>query len=53
MNLSLFFWVVYLIVLIVGFWQAQWSVKAYVPNLIILILIGILGWSVFGAAIHR
>jgi hypothetical protein len=56
MPLSILFWVIYLISLLVGGWgyyeptQPTWFRRAG-GYLILWILVGILGWSVFGPAI--
>jgi len=57
MNLSLLFWVIYIISLIFGVWT-NWPPEANKAkplglSLIIFILIGLLGWQVFGPAVHK
>jgi hypothetical protein len=57
MPLSILFWVIYLISLLVGFWgyyepaQPLWyrRVGGYI---VLWLLVGILGWSVFGPAVR-
>ena len=54
MNLALLFWVLYLVALVFS----AYTNRAGFPNwfgggLLYFVLIGILGWGVFGAAIHR
>lgn len=56
MPLSILFWVIYLISLLVGGWgyyepaQPTWFRRAG-GYFILWILVGILGWSVFGPAV--
>ena len=38
--------------LVLGLWSTWPNVRAGAPNLILFVLIGLLGWRVFGAAIH-
>lgn len=57
MTISLLFWVIYIISLLFGLWT-NWPVgptnaKPLSLTLIIFILIGLLGWQVFGAAVHK
>lgn len=52
MSLSLLFWVLYIVSLVFSLWTAAPNYKAWAGgSLIHFILIGILGWAVFGAAI--
>lgn len=54
MNLSILFWVLYIVALALGIYQNRTTFPAYAGGgLIQFILIGVLGWAVFGAAIHR
>jgi hypothetical protein len=56
MPLGILFWVLYLVALLVGGWgyyepaQPLWFRRAG-SYLILWILVGILGWSVFGPAV--
>ena len=57
MNIALLFWVIYIISVLFGFWSS-WPIgpanaKPLSLTLIIFILIGLLGWQVFGAAVHK
>lgn len=58
MSLEILFWFLYIICLIFGLW------REYVPgqpypfvrgtwNVLLFVLMGILGWQVFGAPVHR
>lgn len=54
MSISLLFWVLMLFWLIFGL-VPTWPITNYRPlagNVILFILIGILGWKVFGPALH-
>jgi membrane protein YdbS with pleckstrin-like domain len=57
MPLGIFFWVLYIISLIIGFWgyyepaQPTWYRRAG-GYIVLWILVGILGWSVFGPAVR-
>ena len=54
MNLSLLFWVLYIISVIFSLYQNRTALPVWAGgSLIQFILIGILGWQVFGAAVHR
>jgi hypothetical protein len=59
MNLSLLFWVLYILAIVLTLW-ADWPAggtpAGFRPlggRVIQFILIGILGWAQFGAAVHR
>lgn len=53
MSLGIWFWVIYVLSLLFGVWAPSQ------PNLVrwawwpLFICTGILGWEVFGAAVHR
>ena len=54
MSIALLFWVLYLVALVFS----AYSSRAAWPNwagsgLLYFVLIGLLGWAVFGAAVHR
>jgi len=56
MSISLLFWILYLIALVFSLWT-NWPANgpAFRPlggPLLVFVLIGLLGWKVFGAAIH-
>jgi hypothetical protein len=54
MNLSLLFWVLWLIALVFSLYTNRTAFPAWAGgSLLHFILIGILGWGVFGAAVHR
>jgi hypothetical protein len=57
MSLQLLFWVIYIVSVIFGLYSnwpdSRANARPFGNALIVFILIGILGWSVFGAAIHR
>jgi len=58
MPLGLFFWVLYVVAIVLGFWsnyeagQPLWYRRAG-AYLMLWILVGILGWATFGAVVHR
>ncbi len=55
MPLAIAFWVVYLIWIILGA-VTIWHSGGYLfvgSNIILLLLLGIVGWQLFGAPIHR
>ena len=54
MSLALLFWVLYIIAIVFSLYtnRANWPGWAG-GSLVQFVLIGILGWAVFGAAIHR
>lgn len=52
MSLAIWFWVLYVIALVFGCYTNRATVAAWVGNgLIYFILLGILGYAVFGSAI--
>ncbi len=54
MNLALLFWILYIIALVFGAYQNRAAVPAWIGGSFLnFVLIGILGWQVFGAAVHR
>jgi hypothetical protein len=52
MSLPLLFWVIYIISVLFGFWSS-WPIGPANAKPLSLILIGLLGWQVFGAAVHK
>jgi hypothetical protein len=58
MSLSLLFWMLYILSVLFGFWANYdpaiplWYRRAG-AYFVLWILVGILGWSVFGAALHQ
>lgn len=55
MSIALLFWVIMIIWLLFGLWSnyPTGGVKGFGGTLIEWIVIALLGWAVFGAAIHR
>ncbi len=54
MNLSLLFWVLYIVALVFGCYSNRANFPAWFGGSFVeFILIGILGWQVFGAAIKH
>ena len=55
MPLQFVFWILYLIALIFGFWPTGEAVSRVRlgGNLMLFVLIGVLGWQVFGPVVHR
>jgi hypothetical protein len=56
MSRELLFWVLYIVALVFGFWS-DWPASggSYRPlgaRVLFFVLIGLLGWAVFGAAIR-
>jgi hypothetical protein len=51
MTLALAFWITFLVVLILTSYNLRGGVL--VSNIAFFILIGLLGWAVFGSAIHH
>lgn len=53
MTLALLFWVLYIVALVFGCYSNRATFPAWVGGgLLHFILIGILGWAVFGAAVR-
>ena len=57
MPLSILFWVIYLIAIVLAAWgyyepNTPWT-RRFGGVFILWILVGILGWEVFGAAVRR
>ena len=55
MDKQLLFWMIYIISIVVGFWSGNlpdgsWG-RRWGGSLVQFILIGLLGWAVFGAAV--
>lgn len=53
MTLSLLFWIIYIIALIFGLWvnYTPGQFKPLGSHAVIMLLLGILGWAVYGPAI--
>lgn len=56
MNTSLLFWILMLLYLVAGLW-ANWPVsganaKAGAGTVLVFVLLAVLGWKVFGPAVH-
>ncbi len=57
MPLSILFWVLYLLALVLSVWGIYEpgqppAFRAWGGSLLIFILVGLLGWQVFGAAVR-
>jgi hypothetical protein len=57
MSLNLLFWVLMILSFLFGMWSnypvAPGTGKSFTTTLLIFILLAILGWAEFGAAVHR
>lgn len=54
MSLSLLFWVLWIVALVFGGYSNRAALPGWIGgSLLYFILIGILGWQVFGAAIKH
>jgi len=53
MTLAMLFWVIMILSLLFNLWSAWPLNKQNSPALLVWILLALLGWAVFGAAIHR
>ncbi len=53
MSLAIAFWCLYLVSLVFSVWSNYSNPKVWGGGLLVFVLVGILGWQVFGAAIHR
>jgi hypothetical protein len=53
MSLGMAFWVIWIVALVFGFWAGWGNGRQLGGNLVVLVLLGLLGWAVFGQAIHR
>ena len=53
MSFALCYWILMLIWLVWGAWQAGTSWKNHGPNLLLFILLLLLGWRVFGQPLHQ
>jgi hypothetical protein len=57
MSLSLLFWIIMLVWLVFGLWREYVPGQPYpfargAGNLLVFVLLGLLGWQVFGPAIR-
>lgn len=57
MSISLLFWVIMIIWFLFGIWQS-WPItgtngRTVGGHIVLFILLALLGWQVFGAAIHK
>jgi hypothetical protein len=52
MEIGVLFWVIFIIAFLIGgiVYTGRWPV-VWAPNLLVAILIGLLGWRVFGAVV--
>lgn len=54
MSIGLVFWIAMLVWLLLGLYSNRASLKVWAPSgLLIFLLLALLGWAVFGPAIHR
>jgi len=54
MSTGLFFWVIMLIALFFGGYNSRANLRAWaMGDLVVWILLALLGWQVFGPALHR
>jgi hypothetical protein len=52
MTIAFLFWLLMILWLVFGVWSTWPNLRAGGPDLLLFILLGLLGWKVFGAAIH-
>jgi hypothetical protein len=54
MSIGLLFWVIMVIGLLFGFYTNRATPMVWIGNSLVLwVLLALLGWAVFGPAIHR
>jgi hypothetical protein len=54
MTLGLLFWVLFIIAAVFSLYQNRAAFPAWAGgSLLYFVLIGLLGWATFGAAVHR
>jgi len=54
MSIGLLFWVIMIIGLLFGVYSNRATVGPWLTNnLVLWVLLALLGWAVFGAAIHK
>jgi len=53
MSIGLLFWILYIVALIFTGWSNRATPALLGGSLVYFVLIGLLGWSEFGFAIHR
>ena len=55
MSIALLFWVLYIVGVVFAGWSQfpMTNPRGFGASLFVMILIGLLGWAVFGAAVHR
>jgi hypothetical protein len=56
MTLGLLFWVLYIVSLVFGFWSGYttgqpFPFKSWGGGFLLFVLVGLLGWAVFGAPV--
>ena len=54
MSIALLFWIIMIVGLLFGFFTNRANPMIWISNsLVIWVLLALLGWAVFGAAIHK
>ena len=53
MTYGLCFWILMLLWLVLGLWQNRANYKAAGSALLLFLLLLLLGWQVFGPALHK
>jgi hypothetical protein len=54
MSLQIVFWMIWIIGLLFGFYSNRTAIVPWLSNSIVVwVMLGILGWAIFGAAVHR
>lgn len=54
MSIALLFWIIMLVGLLFGAYTNRTAPLAWASNSLVLwVLLALLGWAVFGAAVHR
>jgi hypothetical protein len=53
MTISLLFWLIYILSIVFGLWAGSQPPLARWAGWPMFICTGLLGWQIFGAAIHR
>lgn len=53
MSIGLLFWILMIIAFVFSTWTSWPNYRQTGGNLLVFILFALIGWAVFGAAVHR
>lgn len=53
MPIGILYWVILVVWVLFGLWRSNWDVKTYSPNLVLIVLLILIGWQLFGPVVRK